>query len=187
MMVLKNRGAGSGSEKPRKAKRVGLLWATAQKIIKDLLPHVPSRPWADAQIVRRVDREPDGTAIVYRFRDKYVFPPGGAKTAMVPCVGCGVSHPVDHQGHVLCYEHDDERTMDAYGASPSAVAIRVLQMLNVRKEENELEMEPEDTASLEREIAAFRRQQRQRRDHLCNLPQKNDAISSELSSKRRKK
>ena len=138
----------------RKAKRrVGLSAYQEQRFKDELRPTVCSEPWLEAQFKSADDTDEAGQAILYRYHDPRVFPPGGAKTAMVRCPLCGVFVPPNTLEHDACLDHARH---EGWGPSPSAVAIRGLQMFNLRLEGPELP--PEDVPSLRKEIEQYQQQ-----------------------------
>lgn len=134
----------------RARRRVGLSAYQEQRLKDRLRPQVCSEPWLEAQFKSADDVDETGQPILYRFHDPHVFPPGGPKTAMVRCSRCGVFVPPNALEDGVCLDH---AAHEGWGPSPSAVAIRGLQMFNLRMADAELP--PEDTASLRAEIAAF--------------------------------
>ena len=63
-----------------------------------LLTYTCSEPWVDAQVRSFEDVDADGERIVYRFFDPHAFPPGGPKTGMQRCRGCGRVTPPQNVG-----------------------------------------------------------------------------------------
>ena len=139
----------------RKKPRVGLSAYQEQRLKDQLRPSICSEPWLEAQFKSADDTDETGTPILYRYHDPHVFPPGGAKSAMVRCPECGVLVPPNTLEQGACLDHARH---DGWGPSPSAVAIRALQMFNLRMEDPELP--PEDVEALRAEIEAFRQQDR---------------------------
>jgi hypothetical protein len=87
-----------------KSKRVGLSPLEEHRLRRALRRGACSEPWVDAQIKSVHDRGSDGEAILYRYHDTQVFPPGGhQETAMRWCRCCGrytppnSIHLVEHQ------------------------------------------------------------------------------------------
>jgi hypothetical protein len=137
----------------RKKRRVGLSAYQEQRLKEQLRPSICSEPWLEAQFKSADDTDETGTPILYRYHDPHVFPPGGAKTAMARCPECGVLVPPNTLEHGACLDHARH---DGWGPSPSAVAIRALQMFNLRIEDSELA--PEDLPSLRKEIEDYHQQ-----------------------------
>lgn len=137
----------------RPKRRVGLSAYQEQRLKDQLRPSVCSEPWLEAQFKSANDTDETGLPILYRYRDPHVFPPGGSNTGMLRCPLCGVLVPPNTFEHDACLDHARH---DGWGASPSAVAIRGLQMFNLRMED--LELAPEDTASLRKEIEQYEQQ-----------------------------
>lgn len=135
------------AHKPRKPRRTGLSRVEEARLREQLRRQAPSEPWVDAQIKQREDVDSSGRPIVCRYHDPHVFPPGGRDTAMVRCPRCGVFTPPNASENGVCLDHARH---DGWGPSPSAVTIAMLQMWNLRMFETELE--PEDNASLLKEI-----------------------------------
>jgi hypothetical protein len=121
-----------------------------QRLKERLRKSAPSEPWVEAQIKAIEDVTEDGTAIIYRYHDPCVFPPGGQQTAMVRCPKCGVFTPPNTIEHGACLDH---ACHDGWGPSPSAVAITKAAQRKLRN--TQLELLPEDTRSLRNEIAAW--------------------------------
>lgn len=134
----------------RGKRRVGLSAYQEQRLKEQLRPSLCSEPWLEAQFKSADDVDEAGTPILYRYHDPHVFPPGGAKTAMVRCPLCGILVPPNTIEHDACLDHAPH---DGWGPSPSAVAIRALQWFNLRMEDPELP--PEDVESLRAEIDRF--------------------------------
>ena len=139
------------SRRPKlRKRRVGLTLYEEQRLRQQLRQTACSEPWVEAQFVTADDVDQNGSAIVYRYHDPHVFPPGGAKTGMRRCPACSVITPSIAFEHGNCLDHADHR---GWGPSPSAVAIRALQMFNLRFEFPDLP--PEDSVSLRKEIRRF--------------------------------
>ena len=134
-------------------RRVGLSAYQEQRLKDELRPSVCSEPWLEAQFKSADDTDETGQPILYRYHDPHVYPPGGAKSAMVRCPLCGVFVPPNTLEHGACLDHARH---EGWGPSPSAVAIRGLQMFNLRMEDPELP--PEDVEALRAEIQAFQEQ-----------------------------
>jgi hypothetical protein len=117
------------------------------QIKRELRLTTPSEPWVEAQFRSVRDKETDGSEIVYRYRDPHAFPPGGAQTLMVRCAQCEVFNPPNAIEHGNCLDHAHH---EGWGPSPSAIAIAALRKFNLALEH--VELLPEDTRSLEREI-----------------------------------
>lgn len=131
--------------------RVGLTVYEEDRLKRRLRRRTCSEPWVEAQIKTCHDVDQNGTEIIYRYHDPHVYPPGGAKTAMIRCPACGAFNPPNAIEHGRCLDHADHR---GWGPSPSAVAIQGLQRFNLRMEEPELP--PEDVKSLRKEIRRFK-------------------------------
>ena len=146
--------------------RVGLSARDEQRLKARLRRAAPSEPWVEAQIKTADDVDQDGSELLYRYHDPHVFPPGGARTAMRRCPLCGIFMPPNAFEHDACLDHADHR---GWGPSPSAAAIRALQMFNIRLEC--LELLPEDALSLRKEIKNFPRGPKMKmRAQLANRP-----------------
>jgi hypothetical protein len=139
------------ARKPKR--RVGLSAYQEQRLKDELRPEVCSEPWLEAQFKCADDTDETGQAILYRYHDPHVFPPGGAKTTMLRCPLCGVFVPPNTLEHGACLDHARH---EGWGPSPSAAAIRGLQLFNLRMEDPELP--PEDVEALRAEIEAFHAQ-----------------------------
>jgi hypothetical protein len=151
--AMRRKSRKSGSKSDRKRRRpVGLTHYQEEQIKRDLRLTTPSEPWVEAQFRTVLDSDTDGTDIVYRYRDPHAFPPGGAETLMVRCDECGVFNPPNAIEHGNCLDHANH---DGWGPSPSAIAIQALRKFNLELEA--IELLPEDTRSLEREIQRFAR------------------------------
>jgi hypothetical protein len=148
-MVAHPHNSKSG-KRPRRKRRVGLTTHQERELKDTLRPHTCSEPWVEAQFVSANDTDKHGRAILYRYHDTRVYPPGGPATAMVRCTVCGVFNPPNAMEDGQCLDHADEAEHGGWGPSPSALAIGALQMRNLRLEE--LELEPEDSRSLRRQI-----------------------------------
>jgi hypothetical protein len=139
-----------------KKKRIGLSRREEEKKREYLLKTLPSANWVDATFVSYTDVTPEGKEITYRFHDERAFPPGGTQTAMVVCPKCGrVAPPNSIERHVYtntrgCMDHQPEHIHEAYGPSPSAVAIENIRIRRLRIET--VQLQPEDKSSLRREI-----------------------------------
>lgn len=152
------------SRKVQRTARAGLT-RYAELLLKQVLRQTaPSEPWVEAQIKSSVDVTSDGVPIVYRYHDTRAFPPGGPATRMVRCPKCGVFTPPNTMEHGACLDHARHQ---GWTPSPSAVAIRRLQMLNLRIESTELP--PEDIASLRREIDEFNNRKNVRKNRKSNV------------------
>ena len=135
-----------------KRRRVGLSFYAEERLKASLRESAPSEPWVEAQFKTADDVDQEGAAIVYRYHDPHVFPPGGKQTLMRRCPECGVFMPPNSFEHGRCLDHADHR---GWGPSPSAVAIAALQLFNLRTEE--MPLDAEDRKSLWHEIRAFER------------------------------
>lgn len=145
---MRRKSQKSGSKSARKRRRpVGLTHYQEEQLKRELRLTTPSEPWVEAQFRTVLDTDTDGTDIVYRYRDPHAFPPGGAQTLMVRCAECGVFNPPNAIEHGNCLDHARH---DGWGPSPSAVAIAALRRFHLEIEE--LQLQPEDDASLRREI-----------------------------------
>lgn len=143
----------SGSKYVIKRRRpVGLSAYQEESIKRELRLTTPSEPWVEAQFRTVLDTDTDGADIVYRYRDPHAFPPGGAETAMVRCAQCDVFNPPNAIEHGNCLDHANH---EGWGPSPSAIAIAALRKFNLALET--IELLPEDTRSLEREIQRYTR------------------------------
>lgn len=141
----------SGSKSLGKRRRAVGLSAYQEALLKrELRLTTPSEPWVEAQFKTVSDTDTDGADIVYRYRDPHAFPPGGAQTAMVRCAECGVFNPPNAIEHDNCLDHANH---EGWGPSPSAIAIAALRKLNLELEI--LDLLPEDSVSLRREIHQF--------------------------------
>jgi len=147
------------ARKSSKRRRTGLSRVEEARLREQLRGQCPSEPWVEAQFKQIRDVDADGRAVVCRYHDPHVFPPGGDATAMVRCPRCGVLTPPNAFEHGACLDHARH---DGWGSSPSAVTIRQLQFYNLRMEESPLE--PEDEASLRKEITACRPRAKKRSD-----------------------
>jgi len=136
-------------------RRVGLtIWREA-RLREKLRKSTPSEPWVEEQIKSALDLTPNGTAFVTRYHDPAAFPPGGPdQTAMVRCPTCNIFNPPNAFEADECLDHAD---FDAWGPSPSAMAIQRLQIFNGRDLYTELP--PDDYRSLQRQIDRYNRRQ----------------------------
>jgi hypothetical protein len=81
-----------------RARRVGLSPLEEHRLRRRLRSSACSETWVDDQIKTVHDRGSDGQAILYRYHDAAVFPPGGKNgTAMRWCRFCGRYTP----GHCI--------------------------------------------------------------------------------------
>jgi hypothetical protein len=150
--------APASTRRPRK----GLsIWKEA-RLREKLRTTAPSEPWVEAQIKSSLDIHPNGCAYVYRYLDPTVFPPGGRETKMVRCPICNIFNPPNAFEDGQCLDHPN---FDAWGPSPSALAIQKLQIFHGHDEYTELK--PEDYRSLQREIERYQRRQ-QKKLSTCN-------------------
>ena len=116
----------------------------------------PSEPWVDEQIKSALDITSNGCAFVYRYHDPNAFPPGGPEnTAMVRCPTCNVYNPPNAFQDGQCLDHDN---FDAWGPSPSALAIQKLQIFH--GQDLYTDLLPDDYRSLQREIERYQRRKR---------------------------
>jgi hypothetical protein len=151
--AMRRKSQKSGSKSDRKRRRpVGLTHYQEEQIKRDLRLTTPSEPWVEAQIQTVVDQDTDGSPIVYRYRDPHAFPPGGERTLMVRCGECEIFNPPNAIEHGKCLDHARH---EGWGPSPSAVAIAALRRYYL--ELDDLELLPEDSKSLQREIQKFTR------------------------------
>jgi hypothetical protein len=128
-------------------RRVGLTPALEARLKAQLRRISPSEPWVEAQIKAVEEVDGSGRRVSRRYHDTGVFPPGGAKTAMVRCPTCGIYTPPGAIENEACLDHAEHA---GWGPSPSAVAIRGLQYLHLRLAESELPSE--SISALRREI-----------------------------------
>jgi len=142
------------SGQPRDRRRLGLSPFKEERLKEKLRTSTPSEPWVEAQIVSVIDIDPLGQRIHYRLHDTQLFPPGGEATAMVRCNQCNIFNPPHAMEQGSCLDHAED---GGWGPSPSAEAIRAMQLYYLKEERTELP--PEDSAALKREIAAYRRRQ----------------------------
>lgn len=122
-----------------------------RRLRERLRREAPSEPWVEAQFRQSRHADERGKPVVVITHDATVFPPGGAKTAMVRCPACGVMTPPQAFENGVCLDHAER---DDFPPSPSALAIAGLQYRNLRLPESELP--PESVAALKREIATSR-------------------------------
>ena len=115
----------------------------------------PSEPWVDAQFRTVEETDSRGRPIARRLHDPSVFPPGGARTAMVRCPVCDVFTPPQTIEEGQCMDHADHA---GWGPSPSAQAIWALQYYHTRIDG--LELAPESPAALRKEIRRAERVKR---------------------------
>ncbi|MDB5357954.1 MAG: hypothetical protein JWN24_4407 [Phycisphaerales bacterium] len=147
---------------PKAKRQTGLTTLQENRLREKLRLEAPSEPWVDAQFHEVCDSDERGRVTVRRRHDPAVFPPGGAGTAMVRCPACGVlTPPVALEGG-LCLDHAEH---DSWGESPSAQAIRGLQLRNLRMDEAPLE--PESQEALQKEVHQY--QQRVRKPTAENI------------------
>lgn len=146
-MRLQSTDSNSISSLRQRKRRTGLSEYTERRMKQALRRTTCSEPWVEAQFKSREGVDRDGRAVLYRYHDGHAYPPGGANTKMVRCPACGVFTPPNAMEHDRCLDHADH---GGWGQSPSALAIRELQMRNLRLELEELA--PEDLPSLRREI-----------------------------------
>lgn len=140
-----------GSKSARKGpRRVGLTAYQEELLKRELRLTTPSEPWVEAQFQSSIDQDTDGSAIVYRYRDPHVFPPGGEKTLMVRCKHCQIFNPPNAMEEGQCLDHVEN---EGWGPSPSALAIAALRKYHLEIEETELP--PDDAKSLRREIRRY--------------------------------
>lgn len=132
--------------------RAGLTPWREARLKEKLRTTTPSEPWVEEQIKSALDLTPTGTAYVYRYHDPAAFPPGGDQTAMVRCPTCNVFTPPHSFEADECLDHAD---FDAWGPSPSALAIQRLQIFHGKDIYTDLP--PDDYRSLEREIERYNR------------------------------
>lgn len=133
----------------RPSRTVGLSVAQESKLKARLRKQSPSEPWVEAQFRTVTTTDPRGQIVPRRIHDPHVFPPGGARTAMVRCRACEVFNPPNAFERGVCLDHSAHA---GWGPSPSAVAICALQYFNLRLSESELP--GESKSSLRREIRA---------------------------------
>jgi hypothetical protein len=148
-----SRATSSSSRKLNRTPRVGLAPHEERKLKSKLRRRSPSEPWVEAQIKSSADVTADGLPIVYRYHDPHAFPPGGRQTAMIRCPKCGIFNPPNTFEGGACLDHARH---DAWGPSPSAVAIEKFIALNLHPE---VELEPEDVHSLQHEIRQYLKSQ----------------------------
>lgn len=118
----------------------------------------PSEPWVDAQFYDVCDSDERQTVVVRRRHNPDVFPPGGDLTVMVRCPACGVfTPPVALEGG-LCLDHAEH---GCWGESPSAQAIRGLQLRNLRMDE--VPLKPESLTALQKEVQQYQQKVRKPR------------------------
>ena len=139
-------------KKSRRRRRSGLSAVDEGRLRIELRKKAPSEPWVDVQFVDVPRKDERGNAVVCRAHDPGRFPPGGARTLMIACPDCGViTPPCAFEGGV-CLDHAERAN---WGPSPSAEAIRALQWIHLRAPQ--IELEPESTAALKREIERYER------------------------------
>ena len=154
-MVAPSSNSGSPSARGGRGQRVGLSPFQERRLKANLRLTTCSEPWVEAQFKSADDVDERGSAIVYRYHDPHVYPPGGAKTQMRRCRECGLLMPPNALEGNRCMDHGRHT---GWGPSPSAETIRALQMLNLRMADAPLP--PEDTASLRKEIRQHQRAQK---------------------------
>ncbi len=148
--------------------RVGLSLRDEEKLKNRLRVTYPSEPWVDHTIKRFEDVKADGTTIVYRFHDAKAFPPPAESTPMVKCGECGrivppnsleTQWPKPRDGEAVewCMDHQPARLQNAYGSSPSAHAIQMVQHYKLRVET--VKLKRESRKALQREIDRFKSRQ----------------------------
>ncbi len=146
MAMYASNGLAGRSTKSRKI-RAGLSREGEARLRKALRRQSPSEPWVEAQFRNVLERDARGQAIIRRFHDPTVFPPGGSRTAMIRCPACDIFMPPGAFEEGVCLDHAEH---EGWGPSPSAEAIRGLQHRNLRLLETELP--PESASALRREI-----------------------------------
>jgi hypothetical protein len=137
--------------RPARLAKIGLTPLAESRLRRTLRRKVPSEPWLEAQFRSVLSRNARGEEVVQRLHDASVFPPGGAKTAMIRCACCGIFTPSSAFEHDICLDHADH---SAWGRSPSAIAIEALQYRNLRLAETPLP--PESRSALRAEIQRFK-------------------------------
>lgn len=157
-MLVKNSSVASEPIKTPRAQGAGLSNADEQRLKQYLRRRSPSEPWVEAQIRSSVEMDEQGQTVIRRTHDRHAFPPGGAQTAMVRCAACRIFTPPQTLEHGNCLDHGDHR---GWGPSPSAVAIRAHEFYQVRIPQ--IELEPESTEELKREIREAAKKKRRRR------------------------
>ena len=131
-------------------RRIGLTVLAEARLRDELRRRSPSEPWVEAQFVSVSETDEHGHPIVRRIHDTSVFPPGGARTAMVRCRVCGIFTPPPAMEEGMCLDHSDS---DIWGPSPSAAAIRALQYRNLRLPK--MELLPDSAEALLMEISEY--------------------------------
>jgi hypothetical protein len=98
-----------------RTKRVGLSTLEEHRLRRALRRAACSEPWVDAQIKSVLDHTGDGQAIVCRFHEARVFPPGGRQeTAMKWCRLCGRYTPPNC---IDLLEHRSKRAGEVHSAT----------------------------------------------------------------------
>jgi hypothetical protein len=128
-------------------RKIGLSSAEEARLKAKLRRQSPSEPWVEVQFRTVENTDSRGRPVARRIHDPSVFPPGGARTAMIRCAACDIHTPPQMIEEGQCLDHADHT---GWGPSPSAQAIRGLQYFNLRM--SELELPPESPAALRREV-----------------------------------
>lgn len=135
--------------------KTGLTILEEARLRRRLRRQAPSEPWVDVQFRNIQGMDEQGRPLVKRIHDPRLFPPGGARTAMVRCPECGAYMPPMAFENGVCLDHAEQGN---WGPSPSAQAIHALQFRNLRM--SEVELAPESTHALRREIQRYHRKRR---------------------------
>lgn len=159
-------------------KQLGLSAEKEIAIKQRLLAEVPSSYWAEIQFTQITDTAPDGSLLFYRLHTPQAFPPKADTTPMVECPCCLRKVPqatMETPLPKIVWARRDDRWViaktitygprcadcrgksihRAHGASPSAVAIRQIQMRNLRLET--IKLASEAPTDLRREIRRFQK------------------------------
>lgn len=143
---------------PSRPRRDGLSRAAETRLRAKQRRRCPSAPWIDAQFISIESMDHRGRAIVCRYHDPSVFPPGGAQTLMVRCPMCGVFTPPNAMERGICLDEREAtgalESKLGWGRSPSALALEGMKFRRVGVPG--VELRAESTAALKREIERAR-------------------------------
>lgn len=151
---IKRMRPGKTRARRERKERAGLSLKQEEALKARLRLTFPSEPWVESTIRKFEDVKADGEVLVYRFHDARAFPPAADTTPMVVCRSCGRTVPPNSLEGGVCLDHASTRVHNAYGSSPSANAIIMLQHRNLRLEG--VKLKKESKAALRREIKRFK-------------------------------